>query len=466
MDSRNTFQRIPHLNRRQFLKAATAAGTLVGASALLDACGATPVGGPSGPSNITIMYNQGELIPPGYKGSDPVYINSFNKLHKGSITSKYLEYDKTRLTSMMAAGTPPDMIRTPGGPEMATLMAKGVAANLQTYFSKSTVIKEDDLESVNDYYRWDGHQQSQGARYGMVKDWSQDAMIWYNTELFKKAGIAPLDPKVPITYDKLLELGKQLTVTKNGKIQIYGLNGAWVWWPGVIAMQNLAQNGQELYADGGTKALIKDNEVVYQTFKWIVDWAQAKVGPGPLTPETTWDGTLWLAGREAMSVWGYWYGGGLYTDGNLPANAGFAPAPQMGPTIVNANFGGTGAYIPTKSRNKDAAFTFMEYYLGGGGPKDDDPATTRAKSGFGLPGLKHLRPLLPQRTDSEKAAYEVQMAALQYAKPLVFSPYDTGFGAAWEQYMPDVYKNKVDLKTAIASIDAATNKAIQQNVTA
>jgi multiple sugar transport system substrate-binding protein len=467
MDKRNTSPRFSHLNRRQFLQAAAAAGTLAGAGTLLDACGGSTGTAGSGPVTITVMYNQSELQPVGFTGKVPnnasYYTNAFNKLHKGSITVNFLAYDQTRVTSMLAAGTPPDFVRSSGGPDIATLMAKGAVANLQTHFAKSTIIKEDDLQGVNDYYRWDGHQPAQGDRYGMVKDWSQDAMLWYNTDVFKKKGIPPLDPKVPITYDKLLQLGKELTVTTNGKIQVYGLNTMFSWLPEVNAMQILGQNGQQLYSNSGTKANIKDNDIFYQAIKWFVDYTQAKVGPGYLVPETTSDNTLWLANREIISGWGFWYGGSLYgTQLQLPPNAAFAPAPQMGPTIFNSCFGGTGAWIPKKSKNIDAAFTFMEYFLGGGGPQGDDPASDRAKGGFGLPALKHLMSLIPQKTPSEKAAYEVQQAALANYSTLVFSPYDSGFTPAWNQYMPDVFTGKTDLKTALTNIDTATNLAIQQ----
>ncbi|MBO0783298.1 MAG: twin-arginine translocation signal domain-containing protein, partial [Ktedonobacteraceae bacterium] len=141
MDTRNS----SHLNRRQFLRAAAAVGTVAGAGILLDACSSP--GSSSGPVTITVMYNQGELQPTSFTGTLPpsqaYYVNSFNELHKGSITAKFLTFDQTRLTAMLASGTPPDFVRTGGGSEMAVLMAKGVTANLQTHFVKSTVIKED-----------------------------------------------------------------------------------------------------------------------------------------------------------------------------------------------------------------------------------------------------------------------------------------------------------------------------------
>lgn len=470
MDTRTSHPRLPRLTRRHFLQAAAAVGTLAGAGVLLDACGS---GGSSGPVTITVMYNQAELQPIDFKGTLPssqaYYVNAFNQAHKGSITANFLTFDQTRLTAMLASGSPPDFVRTSGGSEMATLMAKGVTANLQSHFAHSAVIKEDDLQPVNNYYRWDGHQIGQGDRHGMVKDWSQDAMLWYNTEVFQKQGIPALDPKTPITYDHLLQLGKELTVSSNKKISVYGENTAFSWWPEIVAMQILAQNGQQLYSDNGTKANIANNELVYQAIQWVVDYTQARVGPSYLVPETTSDNTLWLANREVIAGWGYWFGGSLQTNGALPANAGFAPAPQMGSTLFSSSFGGTGAWIPVKSKHIDAAFTFMEYFLGGGGPgggtvqgKETDPATNRASGGFGLPTLKSLAQFMPQNTAAEKAAYEVQQASLAHYGTLVFSPYDTGFSAAWNQYMPDVFNRKTNLKTALASIDAATNQAIQQ----
>lgn len=470
METRTTSPRFPHLNRRQFLQIAAAAGTLTGAGALLDACGSGGSTGPSGPATITVMYGQGELIPPGYKGTDPVYVNDFNNLHKGSITAKFIASDATRLTAMIAAGTPPDFFRVAGGPDIINLMLKGVAANLQTHFAKSSVIKESDLVSVNDYYRWDGHTAGQGDRYGMAKDWSQDAMIWYNTDLFKKKGIPNLDPSTPVSWEDLTNMAKELTVTTNGKVSTYGMNSVWSWSPEICVMQWLAQNNQELYSNNLTHVNIYDqtndkpNPLVYDAFNWLVQWTQAKVGPSVLLPETTGDTTLFQAGREAISGWGYWYGGALYVNGQLPSYAAFAPAPQDGPKLFNACFYGVGGTIASKSKNIDAAFTFLEYFLGGGGPAGADPAHGRASSGFGLPALQSLWSLLPQGTPAEKAAFQVQTTALTHNGVLHFSPYDTGFGPAFSQYMPDVFLGKADLKKALKNIDAAVNSVISSQI--
>lgn len=474
MKTRTTSPRLPHINRRRFLQLAAAVGTLTGAGALLDACGSTGSTTSSGPATITVMAYNTELAPIAYTGTLPnnqaYYVNSFNQLHKGSITANFLNMDQTRLTAMLAAGTPPDYVRTVGGPEIATLMAKKVASDLQTHFAKSAVIKESNLVPINDYYLWDGQNQGQGNRYGMAKDWSQDAMFWYNTDLFQKKGVKPLDPTTPITYDELFQLSKELTTTANGKIAVYGLDCyAFNFWPQPMLMQILGQNGQQLYSDNGTRANIANNDVIYRAVKWWVDYTRAKIDPNT-TNDTTGIDALWKANRAATFNLGWWFGGFIRTsDGTLAPNAAFAPAPQMGPVLFNSSFFGTGGWIPVKSKQIDAAFTFMEYYLGGGGPGSGttqgiptDPATNRAAGGWGLPALTSLVHLMPQNTPAGKAAFDVQQTALTHYKHLTFSPYDTGFNSAWTEYMPDVYTGKTDLKTALKSIDAAVNQAIQQ----
>src|ERR1700686_3375787 len=89
------------ITRRSFLlRSAATAGALTGATALLDACGSSSTGS-SGKTTLTVMYNTSE--------TDPKYFTDFEKAN--NCTINLIQYDATKLSALLAAGTPPDFLR-------------------------------------------------------------------------------------------------------------------------------------------------------------------------------------------------------------------------------------------------------------------------------------------------------------------------------------------------------------------
>lgn len=106
-----------------------------------------------------------------------------------------------RLTAILASGQPPDLVRGISALDTPYFAAREVAENLDPYFAKSTVLKADDLDPVNDLWRYDGKVQGKGPRYGMAKDFSQDSMYCYNTAHFDEAGVDYPSDTEPVTYE-------------------------------------------------------------------------------------------------------------------------------------------------------------------------------------------------------------------------------------------------------------------------
>ena len=82
----------------------------------------------------------------------------------------------------------------------------------------------DDRDPVNGVRRYDGTAQGRGPLYGMAKDYSQDAMYWYNTALFDAADVDYPSETEPVTYDQWLEMGRALTQEDGGTTTVYGLS--------------------------------------------------------------------------------------------------------------------------------------------------------------------------------------------------------------------------------------------------
>ncbi len=395
------------LDRRRFL--AVSAGAALGASAL-SACATSVSGGSSGgkgsTSTLTIMSADNEM--------DAKTIKAAEKALGVKIT--FLSSDDTKLNAMLAAKNPPDVVRGLGAMETPYFAARGLMTDLDPYFAKSTVLQVSDLDPVNDLWCFDGKKQGAGPRYGMAKDYSQDQMFWYRTDLFDAAKLDHPSATEPLSYDAWLDLGEQLVKRRLGKVKVYGLNAT-----GLNNFSQLmgatASAGGSLFAEDLASVDFSSPEAL-KALKWLMAYTKADIGPNVTNPNPDgWDGPTYLAGRMAMACDGYWFGGQISTDAKVAEVSRFAPAPQMGAQRVSPCFGATGYWIPKNAKNKDAAWKFFEWYFGG------QPAKDRAGSGWGIPTLQSLRSLMPQGNAFQKQAFETQQSELDHFSVLTFSPY-------------------------------------------
>ena len=434
--------------RRRFIADATrVAGSLTAAGAFLNSCNASGNTTSSGKTKLTIMYFSNELT--------PAHIKEFEKLHS-DITINYIAFDQNRLNAMFAAGTPPDFVRGIGF-DSPNNSARGIALNLDPYIEKSTVLKKSDFMPVQDLWRWDGKQAGQGAYYGLAKDWSPDGTLWCNTARFAQAGISSPSATDPMTYDQLLDMGNKLTVKQGGKVQVYGIDPQWASSPNIIQM--IRQQDGIIYRTDLTQADFTTPEA-QKALQWYVAYAQAHIGPSPFDPDPNgWDGPTYLANRLAVSQFGYWFGGEISSGSkDVTAHAFMAPAPLMGPKRISACFTATGAWIPASAKNKDAAWSFMEYFMAG------TPAHERAKSGWGVPSLKSLLPEMPQSSPYQKQAYQVLQNEQQYFEVLPVSPYTTSaaMNPIFDKYLQQAVRNQLSVGSAAQQITADINKLLQQ----
>ena len=397
-------------SRRTFLRGAaaaaavTAGGTLAGCAASVDKGSGGSGGGKK--VKLTVMTVPNEV--------GPDVVKAFETAHPG-ITLEILTYDQTKLNAMITSHSVPDLVRTTGATATPYLAQRGLAAELDPYFAKSTVLKTDDLDPVNDLWRFDGSSQGRGPRYGMAKDYSQDQMFWFNTKAFHAAGVTPPSTASPITYDEWLDLGKRVTQRSGGQTRTYGLDA----FPSSTLSHFLGMvesAGGRLFDDDLTAVDFSSPEA-QRVLAFYLAYATARIGSSVLQPPPA-SGTtpLFKADRYGMLCQGYWLGGGLYND-KVADHVALAPAPQFGAKRVSPCYSATGYWISAASRHKDEAWQFFEWYMGG------DQAKSRASSGWGIPSLKSLQPLMPSAKPMQKQALEVQRAEQRYFSTLTFSPY-------------------------------------------
>jgi multiple sugar transport system substrate-binding protein len=373
------------------------------------------------------------------------------------------KFDQVKLNAALAAGTPPDLVRTTGASEMPNIIARGLALNLDKYFATSTAFKAADLDPVIGVYKFNGKAQGTGSIYGIPSDYSQDNMLWYRKSLLDAAKITQPSSTTPISYDELLTIGKAVTKRQSGKTTVFGMDPTWNFVNQAHLMQMIAQQGGSLWSSDFTAADFTTPEA-RKALQWYVDWGTARTGIGPLDPESSWEGPLYDANRVSVVTYGYWFNAEIIgpdagSNGTkLQEDSGFAPAPQMGSTRVDACFTGSGAWIPAKAPNPSLAFKFLEFWRGAG----SQAAINHFKAGGGLPLCKSLRQYLPQTTPVDKVIYNTAIGNLANFSVLRFSPYASGAAmeAAITTNIEPVMKGQTSLAAAITTLQSAVNAII------
>lgn len=393
------------LDRRRFLTlsagAALAATALPGCAASVD--DGSGSGGGSGKKTLTVMCEKEDFD---IKAAQQAL----------GVNIRFLQSDPSKLNAMLASKTPPDIVRGMGATEAPYFAARNLMTDLDPYFAKSTVLKPSDLDPVNDLWRYDGSKQGAGPRYGMAKDYSQDQMFWYRTDLFEAAKVDLPSDTEPLSCDEWLDLGKRLVKRRLGKVTVYGMN---VTALGSFSplMGMTASAGGSLFAEDLASVDFSSPEAL-KALTWMLEYARADIGPSVVNPNPDgWDWPTYQAGRMAMAGDGYWFGGAIAGDPKVAEVSRLAPAPQLGSNRVSPCFSATGFWIPRDAGNKDAAWKFFEWFFG------KEPAQARAGAGWGIPTLKSLRSKMPQDKSYQKQAFKVQEQELAHFSTLTFTPY-------------------------------------------
>ncbi|MFE5814591.1 extracellular solute-binding protein [Streptomyces sp. NPDC056479] len=432
-------------SRRRFL--ALSAGA-AGATAL-SGCAlqvSTGVGG-SG-ETVTVMVNSGDILPEQVRQA---------KKDLG-IKIVLVKYDITKLIAMLTSGNPPDLVRGVGAVDLPYFAARDVAEELDPYFARSDVLALDDLDPVNDLWRYDGRTQGRGPRYGMAKDFSQDSMYWYNTSAFDRAGVDRPPETDPVTYEEWLDAARRLVRRKNGQTTVFGGSYGGLTRAGLLATMTASAGGR-LFDDGFSRVDFTTPEA-RKALAWYIDYCRAKVGPSLVQPDPNgWDGPTYQAGRLAMSNSGYWMGGMIGTDPKLARVSRLAPAPMFaGGERISACQGGTGVWMPRAARNKDAAWRVFEWFFG------EEPAKARASGGWGIPSLRSLRPLMPAKEEYQKRALEVQENELRHFSVVSFTPYTRAdaIDALFNQIAPAAMNGQISVDTLAGRLNSAINEQLKR----
>ncbi len=227
-----------NINRRAFLKRATAAGLSVSsASALLAACGGTnPTTGGNAASKVNAIDALVE-----WSGSELDSYNAINQAFTNKTKIK-VNVESTRdlpaiLNTRVRANNPPDICGMPTLSTFHQLAGQKKLIPLDSYFNMSDY-QQNYAKAWQDLSSYNGH------IYAVLPKANSKGTIWYNPTEFQKVG-----GTVPKTWQDLISLSDK--IANSGKypwamgVESQAASG----WPAAdwIDQIYLAQNGPDLY---------------------------------------------------------------------------------------------------------------------------------------------------------------------------------------------------------------------------
>jgi multiple sugar transport system substrate-binding protein len=253
----------------------------------------------------------------------------------------------TKLDAALAGGGGPDVLFITNVPSYA---ARNTLENLDPYIEKSNFPIDEYVKDALRIHSLNGH------LYSIPRDTATN-VLYYNQDDFDKAGIPY--PDASWTWDDLRDAAKKLTVTDGGRITRYGLVLEANFWPTFVY-----QNGATIFDDPvqPTKYTLDDPKAA-EAIQFVGDLINVDKSVPNFQEAEQMGGTasMFAADQASMSITN---ASRLGTYASVPFKWGVAPLPA-GPSGIHANAaGGAGFAINANSKNKDAAWDFLQYLAG------------------------------------------------------------------------------------------------------
>ncbi len=349
------------ISRRRFLRVAAAGIGGMGIGSLLAACGGTaapagdapagsaptaasaeaPAQGNTAVTEITFWWwdDAGKIWAEEYTKKDPTIKVNF-------VNTPFADAHDKLLTSFAAGSGAPDVASIEIG-RVGGFTAKGGLVNLAEAPYDGAKYKNDMVA-----YKWTQGSTEDGRLVAMPWDIGP-AGFWYRTDLFEAAGYPSEPEKVEEligtdkhTWEDFLNFAKEFKAKTGGKTSLIASSQVEIYG---ASYRQQGEGYQE-----GTKILIEEKAA--RPFQLA---AQAR--KDELDANIEWWGADWAAGMKADAFAGMviaaWMQGGLTRD--QPQTVGkwrVIHAPEK-----NYNWGGSFVAIPEQSKNKEAAWKFVQW---------------------------------------------------------------------------------------------------------
>lgn len=366
------------------------------------------------------------------------------------------------LRTRFAGNNEPDIFLMDSG-EITPFLKEGLLLNLENYIKKSDKLKESDLWSVNDSYRYNGEKLGSGDLYALVKDWTPDFMMIYNKNQFKEAGIPFPSETDPMSWDEFLNISKKLTIrNSDGTVKRYGTSMDFVPYKHIF--EYVAMTGGRMFTDDNKKFNYTDPKVK-QAFQYFVNLQKGPDAPAEYTSgsSASVSGERFTSGDVSIVWYGRWaYSAYNWDKVNFEVGIAPPPVPEKGMKPYSATSGMIANAVSANTQYPDAAWRFVEYY-------ETEGMKEVSKEGFNIPGNKTIATTLFKNEGNEKTKKVNNFflnAAENYTHPVEYNPYisQTRFETILGKEISLVFEGKQDLNTALEKsakdIDAAIASSI------
>jgi multiple sugar transport system substrate-binding protein len=460
---------VRRLSRRDFLRlsAMAAAGVALAGCRQAPATeavmtGAEPVADPPTAAPAQLVWMSGDLEV--LEQLDPFYEEN------PEITVEIIEDEATRFRAMLAAGEPPDMWYT-SGRQIPHSVKRGILLEIDAFIEADDVITEDNLLPVHSWMQYDGMKIGQGKTYGLIKDWSPDYSGWVDPLIFEEAGVPVPSEIESLKYSDLPAIAEQLVEREGDRTLRFGISGVPGYQLERVCQTAALEARTQLYDEYYSRITLTDNQAVMDALQMVYDMQKQRIMPSPLDPAGGWQAQLWSQGKFGILGWtGYWFSGLVRmwaaedeAAQGLMERCIMTPAFAWGSKPYNGSVGPTCTALTKKTKAPEAAWKLLKYYSGG------LLAEERAKSGWGLPTLESLMPLLPDATPFDQRINAGIEEALKHADwiPQVNPYYNSdSFGEIFIAEVDRSLNGEQAFEDAVSNVQDQVNQLISEGVAA
>jgi multiple sugar transport system substrate-binding protein len=274
-------------------------------------------------------------------------VADFKKEHP-NITVRFLnvpaESATQKLTTQIAGGNPPDTAFLDAS-AVQDFAARRALVNLDGYIAGSQAVKLDDYVA--------GFKQTatyQNSMYALPYD-GETTGLFYRTDLFQAAGIA----NPPTTWEELQAAAAKLTnpAKKQYGFILFAPEAQYYWLP------FLWQAGGNLLSQDGKSVAFNSPQAVQAADLYV---GLRKYAPPDYLASNSWDGRVAFAnGQVGMYPAGAWFGGEMALSyPKIKGKWSVAPLPA-GPARCATTIAGDSLVVTNQSKNKDAAWLWIEF---------------------------------------------------------------------------------------------------------
>lgn len=352
----------------------------------------------------------------------------------------------TKLNTMIAGGTPPDIAYIPDG-NFSAFAPRGALVNLQPLLDASTTIDPANIwptALVRYQYDTDSKTFGTGPIYALPKDIGP-TVLYINKDLFAAANVPLPDPTVPLTWDEIVEIGRQITVDANGRHpgdEGFDINTVEVFGVGDLWFENTVYgNGGQIVSDDG-RTFAADMPETVEAVQWLADLTHKhQVHPTSQQTASQSIGQMFEAGKVAINSNGRWattaYRNTLSFDWDVIPNP-VGPSGKVYALAEDCTFSGWSGSVgigiiagSNGERNAAQAFRFIEFIAGAEGQ------TEQAALGFQIPNqidLANSEVFLQPEQKPDNAEIFIEAARCERPGPWTRTPlYGQWFDDNWWQ---------------------------------